>query len=664
MTTKMINYVIAACIVLSAVAVHSMPAGSRITLPSGKSIFVSGMNLAWKQFAGDVGDAPLNSDYFIKAFKGIADSGANCMRVWLSTNGTNDPKYDASGLVSGPGSNTIANIQQMLQIAKTNNILLMPVLLTHNFVEKSINSTILANNIKMMTTEEGLQAYIDNYLIPVVSAIGNDPSLICWEVCNEPEGMVQGWSSPANTITKEQVQKFTNWIAAAIHETVPEVLVSNGAVATQYVEWYTDAALAAVGGKTNGTLDFYMAHYYGWNGVSNSPFTKSYAYWNFDKPLVIGEYASTSWSSSTSSSNPMQDAANVDTLLVYLNKAGYAGGLGWQYQQDGGDPWMLGFKSFGHSMAEVFRYDSNSIKLDGTASSTFAIIASAGNGGTLTSSVTGRVEAGASATLTATAAEGYTFSGWTGDTTSADPVLTIENIAKDWVVKANFAPGEGTSLVKEGDFSTSTEWGFYAAEGTDAEVTFTDEQANISISAIDDTTYHIQFTQSAIPIVAGETYVVGFDAWSSGARSMNVDLTTGEWEWQSGGTVELTATKDAFSVELTNEVTTESGVLQFNVGASTLPVYIDNVTFVKKATSDVTVPAFRHAASPVFKHAGDRIYWSALTSEATVSILDLKGRIIQPATKSNPLRLTGIPQGMYLLKIKNGAKTSVHSIVK
>ena len=69
--------------------------------------------------------------------------------------------------------------------------------------------------------------------------------------------------------------------------------------------------------------------------------------------------------------------------MTYLNQAGYAGGLGWQYQPDAGDPWMKGFETFSHSMMELYREDSNSIKLDGLSSNTFAISVSASNGGTV-----------------------------------------------------------------------------------------------------------------------------------------------------------------------------------------------------------------------------------------------------------------------------------------
>jgi uncharacterized repeat protein (TIGR02543 family) len=650
--------------VFGVIAAEAMPAASRITLPSGKKIFVSGMNLAWISYAGDVGDTPLDTVKVNSAMKAISDSGANSMRIWLSTDGTKDPKYGSNGLVTGPGSQTTANIQKMLKLAKKNNLVLMLVLLTHNWVNKDINSTILANNKKMLTTDAGLQAYIDNYLIPVVTAIGNDPNLLCWEVFNEPEGMVDGWSSPANTITKAQVQKSVNWIAAAIHQAVPNVLVSNGAATIGTLNWYKDAALNTAGGKANGTLDFYMAHYYGWNGPSNSPFTKNYASWNLDKPLVIGEYASSSWSPATKST--LQDAGNVDTLMTYLDKAGYAGGLGWQYQQDAGDPWLKGFVTFGHSMRQAYRADSNDIKLSGTSSNTFAITVSATNGGTVKSSAVGRVDSAKADTITATATAGYTFTGWTGDTTATGATLIIKSVVKDWSIQANFVPNAGTSLIKGGDFSDNTQWGFYAATGNAATVAYTNDQANVTITTADTLNYHIQLSQGSIALDSGVTYLVTVDAWSSEARKLFIGLSTAEtWHYQGGAEISLTATKTTFTVEITPDSSTSAGILQFNLGGSTLPVYIDNVSFVKKSASPVVWNQKVYNNDLVsFNRVGDKIYWGTSNKKAKVFLLDLEGRVIQPSTMNNPIHLNSIPSGTYLFVVNNGVKNQVFKFVK
>jgi hypothetical protein len=66
----------------------ALPFSDRVTLPSGEKIFVSGFNLAWINFGGDVGDVALNEAAYRSAMKAMADSGGNTMRVWLSTNGT------------------------------------------------------------------------------------------------------------------------------------------------------------------------------------------------------------------------------------------------------------------------------------------------------------------------------------------------------------------------------------------------------------------------------------------------------------------------------------------------------------------------------------------------------------------------------------------------
>jgi uncharacterized repeat protein (TIGR02543 family) len=633
---------------------QAMPAASRITLPSGKKIFAVGMNLAWINYAGDVGNTAIDTLKFDKPMKDIADSGANCMRIWLSTDGTHDPVYGSTGLVTGAGTQTVANIQKMLKLAKKHNLVLVLVLLTHNWVNKSIDQTILANNKKMLTTDAGLQAYIDNYLVALVKAIGNDPNLLCWEIFNEPEGMVDGWSSPKNTITQAQVQKAVNWIAAAIHTNVSNVLVSNGAASLGTMSWYTDNALSTVGTKTNGTLDFYMAHYYGWNGTSNSPFTKTYASWNLDKPLIIGEYASTSWSKSTSSSSPMQDGANVDTLLTYLDKVGYAGGLGWQYQQDGGDPWMKGFPTFGHSMAQAFRADSASIKLTGGASNTFVVSGAATSGGTVKSSIIGRVDSSKTDTLTATAATGYSFKGWTGDTICSAPILIIKSVVKDWSITANFEPDAGTNLLKAGDFSDTTKWKFYSGITNGATISYANGQANISVAITSDTIYKIQFSQNGFPLDSGASYILSFDGWSTADRAMNVDLTTGDYKWQDGETDTLTATKKTFHNTLLSTIKSSNGEIQFNVANSKLIVYIDNVSLTKVVTSSVKENIVTVRASSIpFKRIGNRLYWTSPSPKAKASLMNLQGRVFHSATMGNVISLNAIPSGVYFFVVNN-----------
>ena len=627
----------ALCAVVSLVSAPpagALPFSDRITLPSGEKVFLAGYNLAWINFAGDVGNTPLNATAFRAAMKAVADSGGNTMRVWLSTNGANDPVFGADGYVSSLGSKTVENVQQMLAIAKENKMLLMPVLLTHNFMQ-SQSGVNLANNRKMLTTDSGLSAYITKAVVPLVTAIGKDPNLVCWEIANEAEGMVEGVGWTSQKIAKLDVQKFTNRMAGAIRRAVPGVLVSTGTVQAAYLNWYTDAALKAAGGDNDGTMDFYMVHYYGWNGTGNSPFRKGAAAWSVDKPLVVGEFASSSWSQSTASSSPMQDAEMVDTLLENLYKGGYAGGLFWQYQPDAGDPWMKGFATSAPSLAKFARAHPADVKFDGISDGKMSVVASASVGGKVVSSPVGRVDSGTTVTITATPDAGYDFIGWTGDTTAAATVNPlIVKATRDRSILANFRPAAGTNLLKNGDFSAATDWQFNksnegAANGT---VSYAAGQADISITAAGAENWHLQLMQGGFALQAGGKYILSFDAWADAPRDVNIGLTTTDWNWQSGASASVTATKANYQVELTALATVAAGtlgVIQFNIGEKVSTLHIDNVILVAGGATAVRPGAA--AMRPVLglESLVDGIAWSVRTplpQGATLVIADLSGR--------------------------------------
>jgi len=79
--------------------------------------------------------------------------------------------------------------------------------------------------------------------------------------------------------------------------------------------------LIDAGGDPDGTLDFYMVHYYDWAKEEYSPFHHPASYWELDKPIVIGEF-------SAKGPYPGIDArAAYDSL--YHN--GYAGALSWTW---------------------------------------------------------------------------------------------------------------------------------------------------------------------------------------------------------------------------------------------------------------------------------------------------------------------------------------------
>lgn len=354
-------------VVLAVLSLPALAPDKRITLPDGRRIFVAGFNLAWINFANDVGDRDLDLRAFRKAMKAVADAGGNTMRVWLSTNGSRDPVFGSDGLVSGLGNKTIGNVKKMLAVAKEHNMLLMPVLLTHNFMQRQ-SGVDLERNRRLLTTDEGLEAYIKYALVPLVSAIGQDPNLLCWEIANEPEGMVEGVGWTDERISRLDVQIFTNRMTGAIRRAVPGVLVTTGTVTADKLLWYLDNALVQAGGDPDGVLDFYTFHYYGWNGPANSPFTRPASFWRMDKPVMVGEFPSSSWSPSTKSSSPLKDSGDIDRLLPALYDGGYAGGLYWQYQAEGAvDSWLKGFRTAGPALKAFVEQHAGDVTLPAPA---------------------------------------------------------------------------------------------------------------------------------------------------------------------------------------------------------------------------------------------------------------------------------------------------------
>lgn len=295
---------------------------------NNQQLFLNGANIAWVNFASDIGPGYTNFSAFEQMFQDVHDSGGNSMRFWMHTNGAISPAFDVSGYVTGPGAGTLSDLEQILDLAWENEIGLMLCLWSFDMLRISFGSTITDRNYDMLTNTAYLDAYIDNSLIPMVEAVGGHPGILSWEIFNEPEGMSNehGWDFNHH-VPMSNIQRFINKCTGAIHRTDPDALVTNGSwafIASTDVggnyNYYTDERLIAAGGDQDGTLDFYTVHYYDWAGTSLSPFHHPVSYWQLDKPLAIAEF----W---------MEDTYNVDWEDLYetLYSGGYAGALGWQW---------------------------------------------------------------------------------------------------------------------------------------------------------------------------------------------------------------------------------------------------------------------------------------------------------------------------------------------
>jgi hypothetical protein len=292
---------------------------------NGQQLFLSGSNLAWIDFARDIGAGTTDFTRFGQLFKEHHDYGANTMRLWLHTNGTVTPAFSGD-TVSGPGEGAIDDLKQILDSAYKYDVGLILCLWSFDMLRLEIGEPYLTQNRAILENEDALQSYIQNALIPLVDSTKDHPAIIAWEVFNEPEGMIPGvpdggWTG-IGYVTRAQVQNVVNKIAGAIHRVNPNLKVTNGTHTLSSLSdrgvhnFYSDSALFNVGGDVDGYLDFYQVHHYDFN---LNPFEHNYSYWNLDKPLIIGEF------------HPQCETCGEFSNYEALIDSGYAGALGWMW---------------------------------------------------------------------------------------------------------------------------------------------------------------------------------------------------------------------------------------------------------------------------------------------------------------------------------------------
>jgi mannan endo-1,4-beta-mannosidase len=387
-------------------------------------------------------------------------------------------------------------------------------------------------------------------------------------------------------------------------------------------------------------------------------------------PLLVGEFADHSNNSTT---------VAAQSILQLCAKYGY-GYMGWSWKGNSPVGGSTGLDSLDiakqwdgsvlSAWGELLINDPAGIKATSQLSSVYSaadgkklVLAYAQGEGTVTASSTGRVDTGKADTIKATAITGYDFIGWSGDTAGTKingATLIIPKVTKDVTIQANFSPGSGANLIKDGDFSTSASWSFYAATGNTASASYSTGAAVVTIGSQDDTSYHIQLSQSGIQIDSGVTYVLTFDASASAARTLSVDFSTGAnsdtskaWKWVGGGSVSLTTTTTNFSMEVTALRSAPSGVVQLGLGGATPTVTIDNVTLVKKAAGTSVAPrSISSTTSWTIARSGSSIDWTrseAIAKGGVVRLVGMDGRELSRAavaagTKSGSLKApsTGI----------------------
>ena len=279
----------------------------RMTLFGSPEFFV-GANLPWLHYGLDFGanawrrEGGISQTAHLReldgTFEKLAISGVKAVRWFLFCDGR-------AGIEFGPNRRphridgfVFRDIDAGLASAERHGLRVMFVLLDFVWCDpaRAVRGVQIGGRSGALQDAEARRALLDNVLRPVLRHYGTEPTILAWDIMNEPEWI--------RTLTSEQLYEFLGEAASLVHAHARQP-VTVGSAGARWRTFYEGLG-----------LDFYQVHWYDVL-TGQPPLDTPVAELGFDRPVVLGEFPT------------LGSQRQMPAILDAAHAAGYAGAFYW-----------------------------------------------------------------------------------------------------------------------------------------------------------------------------------------------------------------------------------------------------------------------------------------------------------------------------------------------
>jgi hypothetical protein len=210
--------------------------------------------------------------------------GWSLVRFFVLCDGRAAPAFAPDGSVTGLDDAFYRDFDVLVDTAAQQGLSLMPTLLDYGWFAhpRTVSGVRLGGHADVIRDPAKSRSFFERALGPLLERYGRHPAIYAWDVCNEPEWIVDdnpdAFRRDHDVVSLAEMRDFVRNCAAYVHRFAPTQLVTLGSARRKWLSMWTGC-----------DLDLYQFHWYD-HFRSEEPFPwDPYDELGLDRPCLIGE---------------------------------------------------------------------------------------------------------------------------------------------------------------------------------------------------------------------------------------------------------------------------------------------------------------------------------------------------------------------------------------